>query len=564
MSHNNSTNPTLFQDQEITPKDGKRYLHRKVSFKAYNTGQRELFPEDIEQTIVPTHIARFINVAVNAVNIDEIISKYKGGGTSAYDPRLLLKAWLLGFVYKSYSSRGLARLMKENLAFKWISGGEEIDFRTSNNFRLRLGAEMKSIFRQVLQVALKKKIIQAKDIFLDHSKFEANANRFRIVWKKRVEKQISKIDEELNQLFSYVKRIEIVENKKYGGNDYSETVKKDYSDEEVASMINDTNVDLKSKKIDRDEARERKAKFRRLKLLLQRLKTYRHKKRILGKKRRSYSITDPDATAMMQKDDTIKAAYNEGVATENGLVLDYHISNTSGDADKLIDLAEGVEENTGKTPESITADSAYGTENNYEYMQSKNIKANVKYSLYHPEKTKAWQQRNLRPSEFLYEAETDRYRCPQGSYLGFNRVIHRKKNEHAAEIKVYSAELQDCSQCQLKQYCTKGKKRSLYINKNYEHLKQKAREQLHSKEGRALSKQRGHGVETVFGHKKANAKYKRYLLRGMAKVEIEAGLFYTTYNLEKIYRYVMKTLAQGTREFDLFEDKRIPPLIASL
>ena len=169
MSHNNSTNPTLFQDQEITPKDGKRYLHRKVSFKAYNTGQRELFPEDIEQTIVPTHIARFINVAVNAVNIDEIISKYKGGGTSAYDPRLLLKAWLLGFVYKSYSSRGLARLMKENLAFKWISGGEEIDFRTLNNFRLRLGAEMKSIFRQVLQVALKNKIIQAKDIFLDHS-----------------------------------------------------------------------------------------------------------------------------------------------------------------------------------------------------------------------------------------------------------------------------------------------------------------------------------------------------------------------------------------------------------
>ena len=77
---------------------------------------------------------------------------------------------------------------------------------------------MKSIFRQVLQVALKNKIIQAKDIFLDHSKFEANANRFRIVWKKRVEKQISKIDEELNQLFSYVKRIEIVENKKYGGN----------------------------------------------------------------------------------------------------------------------------------------------------------------------------------------------------------------------------------------------------------------------------------------------------------------------------------------------------------
>ena len=564
MSHTNSE-LTLFKNQEITPKGkGKKYLHHKVSFKAIHTGQRDLFPEDIEQSIGPTHIARFINAAVDAVNIDDIISKYKGGGTSAYDPRLLLKTWLLDFVYKSYSSRGLARLMKENLAFKWISGNEEVDFRTLNNFRLRLGAEMKSIFRQVLQIALKNKIIQARDIFLDHSKFEANANRFRIVWKKKVEKQISKIDEELNQLFSYVKRIEVLESKKYGRNDYPEAVKQKYSDEEIASMINDTNVELKSKKIDRDEARERKEKFRRLKLLLKCLKSYRRKKRILGKRRRSYSITDPDATAMMQKDDTIRPGYNEGVATENGLVLDYHISNTSGDSDKLIDLTEGVEENTGKTPESITADSAYGTENNYEYMQSKNIKPNVKYNLYHPEKTKAWQQRALRPSEFLYEAETDRYRCPQGNYLGFNKVIHRKKNEHSAEIKVYSAELQDCSQCQLRQYCTKGKKRSLYINKNYEDLKRKAREELHSEGGRALSKQRGHGVETVFGHKKSNAKYKRYLLRGMEKVEIEAGLFYTTYNLEKIYRYVMKTLAQGTREFDLFEDKRVPPLIAIL
>ena len=175
---------------------------------------------------------------------------------SAYDPRLLLKTWLLAFVYKTHSSRGAARLMRENLAFKWISGSEEVDFHTLNNFRLRLGEEMKSVFKQVLQVALKNKIIQAKDIFLDHSKFQANANRFRIVWKKRVEKQISKIDEELNHLFSYVKRLEVSENKKYGQNDYPETVKKHYSDEEIAAMISDTNANLKSKKIDREQARE--------------------------------------------------------------------------------------------------------------------------------------------------------------------------------------------------------------------------------------------------------------------------------------------------------------------
>ena len=409
----------------------------------------------------------------------------------------------------------------------------------------------------------KNKIIQAKDIFIDHSKFQANANRFRIVWKKRVEKQISKIDEELNHLFSYVKRLEISENKKYGQNDYPEKVKKHYSDDEIASMINDTNAELKSKELSREEARERKTKFRRLKLLLKRLQSYKYKRLILGK-RGSYSITDTDATAMKQKDDTIRPGYNEGVATENGLVLDYHISNTAGGSDKLIDLTEGVKENTGKTPESVTADSAYGNERNYKYMEDKNIKPNVKYPLYHPEKNKKWRQKMLRPSEFKYQAETDSYRCPEGKELSLNRVDQVKKGEHSVEIKVYSAKRRDCFGCRLKQYCTKGNKRSLHINTNYERHKEQAREQLGSEEGRALSKRRGHGVETVFGQKKYNAKYPRYLLRGKKKVEIEAGLFYTAYNLEKMYRYVMRSLGDETGKLlPLFEDKQIPPLIAA-
>ncbi len=50
---------------------------------------------------------------------------------------------------------------------------------------------------------------------------------------------------------------------------------------------------------------------------------------------------------MFQKDEVIKPGYNEGVATSDGFVLDYSISQTSGDTDKLIDLVDGTEKNTG-------------------------------------------------------------------------------------------------------------------------------------------------------------------------------------------------------------------------
>ena len=545
MSRSNTNSVLeLFHCQGITKPQTKNYQHRKVTFKPHDNTQKELFPEDMEAIIGSRHIARFIDTGINALDIDNLVKKYKGGGASAYHPRLLLKVWLLGFVYKTYSCRGIAKLLQENIAFKWISGNTQIDFHTLNNFRLRLDCEMKSIFRQILQFALKNKIIQGKDIFIDHSKFEANANRFRIVWRKNVDKQISKLDEELNALFSYVKRLEISENKKYGSSGYPEKLQKSYSDTEIAKMISEANDDLKNKAIDRQKTNARKKKFRRLKVVLHRLRSYR-RKRLSLYKRRSFSMTDPDATAMRQKDETLKAGYNEGVATENGLVLDYHISNTSADTDKLIDIVEGVKENTDCVPDSLTADSAYGSQSNYEYLEKNNIKANVKYSLYHPEKTNKYNQKRVRSNQFLYEKETNSYRCPEGKKLNFEKVKQRNRYGRIVETYIYSADASDCASCRLRLYCTTGKKRSLHIDKEFERLKKKAREQLHSDEGRRLSRNRGFEVETVFGHKKHNAFYRRYLLRGKGKVGIETGLFYTSYNLQKMYCYFMKTFGSG-------------------
>ena len=85
---NSQSEATLFKDHEISPSMGdKNYLHRKKIFKEYNTGQGDLFPEDLTKSIGPTHIARFIKSAVDSVNLDEVISKYKGGGASAYASR---------------------------------------------------------------------------------------------------------------------------------------------------------------------------------------------------------------------------------------------------------------------------------------------------------------------------------------------------------------------------------------------------------------------------------------------------------------------------------------------
>ncbi len=186
---------------------------------------------------------------MDKINIDSLISSYKGGGASAYNPRLLLSVWLLALTYKTYSCRGVAKLLRENIAFKWLSGNKIIDFRTLNNFRSRLEKDIKKIFQEVIQIGIKNGIITAKDIFIDHSKFEADANRHKVIWGKRVKNQTAKIESELDMLFSYISRIEKSEGKEYGNGDYSETSNRNFSDSDIDKMITDVNSQLKTRNI---------------------------------------------------------------------------------------------------------------------------------------------------------------------------------------------------------------------------------------------------------------------------------------------------------------------------
>ena len=50
-----------------------------------------------------------------------------------------------------------------------------------------------------------------------------------------------------------------------------------------------------------------------------------------------------------------------------------------------------------------------------------------------------------------------------------------------------------------------------------------------------LRKRRGNEVESIFGNEKLNKLKKRYHLRGLKKVNIEAGLYYIAHNISKMH-----------------------------
>src|SRR6476660_3122248 len=107
----------------------------KPIFKPYQQNQRYLFPPNLEDLIAANHPVRVVNEVIDQIDIDIIINKYKGGGTSSYHPRMLLKVLVFGYLNNIYSSRRMEAAVKENIHFMWLSGMLQPDHHTINRFR---------------------------------------------------------------------------------------------------------------------------------------------------------------------------------------------------------------------------------------------------------------------------------------------------------------------------------------------------------------------------------------------------------------------------------------------
>jgi hypothetical protein len=116
------------------------------------------------------------------------------------------------------------------------------------------------------------------------------------------------------------------------------------------------------------------------------------------------------------------------------------------------------------------------------------------------------------------------------------RVAKRKivtDNKYEKESIIYEA--QNCCQCPLRGSCHNQKgNRQIKVNHKLRWHKQKAKARLLSPEGIKHRKQRPHDTEPVFGNLKYNKKFKRFNLRGLQKVQIEAGLLAIANNLMKV------------------------------
>lgn len=503
----------------------------KVVFKDYIANQILLLPPSLEELIESNHPVRVVNKVIDSINIDELLEAYSGGGTSSYHPRMLLKVLVYGYLCNQYSSRKLEGCLKENIHFMWLSGMQQPDHNTINRFRSeRLKDALKNIFAQTVHLLSNSGHLSLKEVYIDGTKIEANANRYTFVWGNSIKYHKAKMQEQLKELWDYTQSVAKEEIKDGTPIDF-----KEISPELIAETVDTIHSLLKDKE-EVPQKIKQKVNYAR-KRWAKKLKEYAEQEKTL-KGRNSYSKTDTDATFMRMKEDhmkngQLKPGYNLQISTNNQYIVNYTLHPNPTDTKTLASHLVSFKQTLKTKPTVITADAGYGSEENYKLLEKENITPYIKYNYFDKEQSKHFLKENYRSDYLTYDKENDMLMCPSGKPMHRTKEFTRNSNTGLTQHYT-SYRAVNCQGCELREKCHQSKyNRKVDLNHSLRHYKQLATANLQSETGIYHRKKRCYDVEPVFANIKHNKKFKRFNLRGANKAEIETGLIALAHNLKK-------------------------------
>jgi transposase/IS5 family transposase len=505
----------------------------KVAFKVSNRHQLMAFPPNLDELVAADHPVRIVNEVLDKVDISSIVAQYKPGGTSSYHPRMLLKVLVYAYINNIYSSRKIAEAVQQHIAFMWLAGMSRPDHNTINRFRgQRLQESLQPVFTQVVLFLCEEGLLSIKDLYTDGTKMEANASRYSCVWGSSIEKNKKVISEQVNELWQYAQTVAAAEM----DDDSDPSGFKKIDSQKVTETIEKINAALRDKQV----TPEIKEKLEQASKWGADFEKYEQQEQIIGEQRNSYSKTDPDASLMRMKDDqsptpNFKPGYNWQISTNSQCIVTYSVHKTPTDTTTLRSHLEVHQQQYNELPEKLTADAGYGSQENYQLLKDGSVKAFVKHRDFDrfEDGQEEQQKSGFRQDKLQYNSTTDEYTCPSGQPMSYKGSRTEKTTTGFVQtIRHYQAK--NCEGCSLRPQCHKAKgNRIIHVNEDFKKLKKEADELLKTEEGIRKRKQRCYDVEPVFANIKSNHHFRRFMLRGIEKVEIEIGLLALAHNLRK-------------------------------
>ena len=455
---------------------------------------------DIERLIGADHPARAVWEFIGRVDLsayqEEVRAVEGKAGRPGWEPRLLISLWVYGYSKGVGSARAIEELCHWEPAYQWLTGSRVINAHTLSDFRVKHDKALQGLFVEVLGLLSADGLITLERVMQDGTKIRAKAASDSFRRQERVEKALNEAKEQLTALQAQ-------------------------SEEETSRRM--------------AKARQRAARERQERLE-QALKEFEQlEKDDKGKEHRRVSTSDPEARVMKQPGGGYAPSYNVQIDTDakNSVVVAVGVVQAGNDFEQLEPGIDRVQHNRGETPKEVVTDGGYVSKDTIVAMKQREIEyiapcvdeAGKGQSSYDSRGVSA----EYHSSQFIYDAQTNSYLCPQGKTLSYEG----KEQRYLQLSYRYRAKRSDCQGCPMKSQCCPGNRvvgRSVHRSEELAEVAE-FRDKMQSETARAIYKTRAQVAETPNLWIKEKFRLRQFSVRGLAKVGMEALWACLTYNI---------------------------------
>lgn len=510
----------------------------------YNLNQMSFLLETTfsEKQIRNDDLSRTLLEIMERINVGRYFDFSKGRPTS-YRPQNMLACVLLAYSeIGNPSLRDIEHAILYDLRYRFIMQGYEPSYRTIQRFLEKyLKGNIHEIHKDIFLCVHDKKEREKSILYIDGTKFEANANKMTFFWRAWINKYYpnhwKKVMELVRQINNYFKKNEI---------DIKYSIIKEPSIEymmELDEKLNNWLDEIKAIKKGRGIHPIAKIK-RELNKSALKLWEYAIAKDLIGE-RNSFSKTDPDATLMHMKYDyynhtnVFKPGYNVQLGIEDEYIAHFYVSADTNDIKTYIPFMEGYKNKYERYPDISVGDAGYGSFDNYSYSKLNGIKAALKYSGYEKKKEKV-NEKNQHRLIHMKRDEEGVPICAAGHKFELESV--KVKQAAVAPKTTLYYRNSHCEGCPFRNKCTQSKEgRTAQVTPLLERYQREVDEFFKTEEGIEVSKNRSIYAEGAFGDIKKNYGFSILKRRGSDSVELEVGLVTIGFNIRRYHNKKWKT-----------------------
>ena len=349
-----------------------------TTFRRYAPDQTLLLPADMREWLPEGHLAHHVSDLVDGLDLTAFYAPYEGDGrrNAPYAPRMLVKVLIYAYATGVFSSRGIAKKLEEDVAFRVLAAGNFPQHRTVCEFRRRHLGDFKKLFVEVVRLAQELGLASFGKLSIDGTKVRANASKRKAMSYGRMQEEERRLVGEIDALLASADDADAAEDARLGaavrGDELPTELRRR---EDRLAAIRAAKARLEAAQRAADDARGRQPDEGR------NPQGGRPYKRGYGEpdEKAQSNFTDPDSRIMKTSNEGFQQCYNAQVAVDGDhqLVVATDVTANASDQGGLPALLDAVSETFDAQPETVLADAGYCNERDLVDLETRGVNGYV-------------------------------------------------------------------------------------------------------------------------------------------------------------------------------------------